>query len=264
MLLKISHITRYRYDAPLRYALQRLRLEPQSDQLQTVRFWELSTEGAEVQNGYADHHGNLVRLVVATGEPHTLEITASGEVETVDNSGIAGPHRGPAPLWLYRRDTERTKPGKGIRSLATSIEDTSEVAQFHKLMEVIAKTVNYEIGATDAGTAAEEAFQQQSGVCQDHAHIMISAARAAGVPARYVSGYLMMNDRIEQVASHAWAEVHLDALGWVGFDPSNGISPDERYVRIAFGCDYTDAQPVSGIRHGPAKEALDVHIRVEQ
>ncbi len=264
MLLNISHLTRYRYDEPVGYALQRLRLEPGNTQLQTVKSWNVAIQGAELQNSYLDHHGNHVKLVATSGEPHVLEITASGIVETSDNAGILGPHTGDAPLWLYMRQTPLTKPGKGISNLASMIQDNTNVGQFHDLMERIASDVAYTVGQTHSATAAEEAFQQGSGVCQDHAHIMISAARASGAPARYVSGYLMMNDRIDQAASHAWAEVHLSGLGWVGFDPSNGISPDERYVRIAIGCDYSEARPVSGIRRGRAKEALEVQISVEQ
>ena len=101
-------------------------------------------------------------------------------------------------------------------------------------------------------------------MCQDHAHIFIGAARALGIPARYVSGYLMMNDRIEQEAAHAWAEAQVDGLGWVGFDVSNGISPDPRYVRVATGRDYRDAAPVTGISFGAATEDLHVDVAVEQ
>ena len=74
----------------------------------------------------------------------------------------------------------------------------------------------------------------------------------------------MMNDRIEQEASHAWAEAHIDGLGWVGFDISNGISPDERYVRVATGRDYRDAAPVTGISFGNTTQELEVAVAVEQ
>jgi transglutaminase-like putative cysteine protease len=100
-------------------------------------------------------------------------------------------------------------------------------------------------------------------VCQDHAHIFIGAARERGIPARYVSGYLMMNDRIEQEATHAWAEAHIEGLGWVGFDVSNGICPDPRYVRVATGSDYRDAAPVTGISIGTADQVLTVGVAVE-
>jgi transglutaminase-like putative cysteine protease len=101
-------------------------------------------------------------------------------------------------------------------------------------------------------------------VCQDHAHIFLAAARALEVPARYVSGYLMMDDRIEQEATHAWAEAYVQNLGWVGFDISNGISPDSRYVRVATGRDYRDAAPVTGISFGAVAQELQVALAVEQ
>lgn len=91
-----------------------------------------------------------------------------------------------------------------------------------------------------------------------------SVPRLAGIPARYVSGYLMMNDRIEQEATHAWAEAHIEGLGWVGFDISNGISPDPRYVRVATGRDYRDAAPVTGISFGGTEQVLTVDVAVEQ
>jgi transglutaminase-like putative cysteine protease len=101
-------------------------------------------------------------------------------------------------------------------------------------------------------------------VCQDHTHIFIAAARMSGIPARYVSVYLMMNDRIDQEATHAWAEAHVDGLGWIGFDVSNGISPDPRYVRVATGRDYRDAAPITGITFGSSTEELHVAVAVEQ
>ena len=86
----------------------------------------------------------------------------------------------------------------------------------------------------------------------------------SGFPARYVSGYLMMDHAAEQAASHAWAEAHVDGLGWVAFDAANGFRPTSRYVRVATGRDYRDAMPVSGIRLGQAEERLAVQITVEQ
>ena len=102
------------------------------------------------------------------------------------------------------------------------------------------------------------------GVCQDHEQIFVPAARVAGIPARYISGYLMMNDRVDQDASHAWAEAHIDGLGWVGFDVSNGYSPDERYVRIATGLVARDASPISGVRMGSANESMIVSLQIQQ
>ena len=122
----------------------------------------------------------------------------------------------------------------------------------------------YEVGTSQSETRAEDAIAEGKGVCQDHAHIFIAAAREMGFPARYVSGYLMMDDRIEQDATHAWAEAHVDGLGWVGFDVSNQICPDTRYVRVATGLDYQGAAPVTGTRYGGAGETLSVAIEVAQ
>ncbi|CAN0590340.1 unnamed protein product, partial [Ectocarpus sp. 12 AP-2014] len=101
-------------------------------------------------------------------------------------------------------------------------------------------------------------------VGQDHAHIFVTAARHMGYPARYVSGYLMMDEQVEQNASHAWAEAYVDGLGWVGFDVSNGQCPDARYVRVATGLDYSQAAPISGMRFGDGLESMRVSLMVEQ
>ena len=93
-------------------------------------------------------------------------------------------------------------------------------------------------------------------------HVFLAVARQLGFAARYVSGYLMMDDRIDQAAMHAWVDVWVDGLGFVGFDVSNGISPDERYVRIATGLDYRGAAPIAGTRYGSGQEFLDVALSV--
>lgn len=264
MRLKIIHRTEYRYDVPLRYALQRLRLVPYGGPSQSVLCWDLSIEGAREEVRYADQFGNDTRLVSAEGEPHAIGVVASGEVETKDTAGVIGPHRGFAPLWLFAGETSLTQPGEAIRALAGGLANGAEIDRLHMLMRLVRERVAYRVGATGTETTAEEALRQGSGVCQDHTHIFIAAARLVGMPARYVSGYLMMNEVEEQAATHAWAEAHVKNLGWVAFDVANGISADERYVRVATGRDYRDAMPVAGIRLGQAAERLEVHIRVEQ
>ncbi len=122
----------------------------------------------------------------------------------------------------------------------------------------------YVTGKSELDWTAEDVLTQAVGVCQDHAHVFIASARHMGVPARYVSGYLLMDDRIKQEATHAWAEAWLPDLGWVGFDVSNAQSPDTRYVRIATGLDYFDAAPVSGMRFGKSGERMTVEVEVQQ
>ena len=103
------------------------------------------------------------------------------------------------------------------------------------------------------------------GVCQDHAHVFISAARSLGIPARYVSGYLLAGTGGEPSdANHAWAEAWLDDLGWVGFDPANGVCPTDCYVRLASGLDAAFAAPIRGTRRGGGNQELDVIVEVQQ
>ena len=207
MRLKISHRTEYRYDIPVPYALQRLRLVPRTGRTQTVHSWSLKVDGANEEARFVDHFENETRLVSIAGDATMIGIDAWGEVETFDTAGVFGEHKGFAPLWLFQYQTALTAPGDGIRELAASIGEGSELDRLHRLMNTIQNNVVYTIGATHAGTTAEEALGQGTGVCQDHAHIVAAAARLLGFPARYVSGYLMMNDTVDQAASHAWARV---------------------------------------------------------
>lgn len=264
MHLKISHTTEYHYEEPVPYALQRLRLTPTNQPGQTVLNWRTLVEGAVVEVAYDDHFGNRTHLVSVEGDRTSFRIEASGEVDTEDKAGVFGPHQSYVPLWLYLRETPLSKAGKLIRNLAKSVDGGTDLERMHALMDAIHESVGYEPGETHAGTTAEEALERGKGVCQDHAHILISAARTLGLPARYVSGYLMVEGHPEQTASHAWADVHLAGLGWVGFDPANKICPDDRYVRIASGLCYRDAAPVSGLVHGVASETLKVAVTVER
>lgn len=266
MRLKISHTTRYRYDTPVGHGLQRLRLIPRSGLSQTVNGWGVSTLGATVEAEYDDHYGNRVMLLNIDPDSRMLEIGVEGEIETIDRTGVLGPHRGHLPLWVYRRDTALTAPGEGIAALVEGFRDhgDSDLSLLHALSARIGETVAYRTGATTVTTTAEGALENGAGVCQDQTHIFLAAARAMGYPARYVSGYLMMNDRVEQEAGHAWAEAHVEGLGWVGFDVSNAMSPDDRYVRVATGLDYREAAPISGLSFGSAGESLDVAIKVQQ
>jgi transglutaminase-like putative cysteine protease len=129
------------------------------------------------------------------------------------------------------------------------------------LMEDVHARVAFRPGATTTEVTAAEAFARGAGVCQDHAHIVLSAARAADIPARYVSGYLHTGKAAEP-ASHAWVEVFEDG-GWLGIDPANGVLADDRYVRVAAGLDYEDVAPVRGVRLGEAAERLDVRVDVQ-
>lgn len=266
MKLNISHLTKYEYDKPVHYALQQVRLTPKSQASQTVLAWDLTVEGGRKELEFTDQHNNLVTLISIREEQSEISIHCRGEVETSGQSGIAGQQYGDTPLWYFKRSTALTKPGSQMHDLVNSLAHSArdDVTRLHELSGLIAKTLSYEKGRTNAQTTAADALRAGCGVCQDHTHVFLSAARLLGFPARYVSGYLMMDDRGEQDASHAWAEAWVESLGWTGFDVSNGVSPDERYVRVATGLDYRDAAPISGIRIGDAQEAMTVTVQVQR
>lgn len=265
MQIQINHTTEYAYDEPVSYALQKVRLRPIGSTLQEVTDWELHVEGGTVETSYTDHYGNLVDLISTDVGAEKLQIIARGTVATNDLAGVLGKTYGRAPLWHFKQVTPLTCPDDGIKVLSETIaQSATPLDGLHALSMAVLAAVPYQIGVTGADTTAQEALEIGQGVCQDHAHIFIAAARVAGFPARYVSGYLMINGQIDQDASHAWAEVHLDTLGWVGFDVSNGVAPDEKYVRIAIGRDAKDAAPISGMRLGTGQESLIVTLQVQQ
>ncbi len=267
MKLSIRHSTRYTFADPVIHALQRLRLTPKETQGQKILDWNMHYSNAKAELEYDDQHFNTVMLIAVEPGVTEVTVTCSGMVETRDNAGVIGRHSGHLPLWSFLSQTKLTQPGPRMRSLIRDVKDFETEAKLdylHALSALIRERVVYETGSTGVTTTAEDAAAAEKGVCQDHTHIFIGAARAAEIPARYVSGYLMMNDRIEQDATHAWAEAHIEGLGWVGFDVSNGISPDPRYVRVATGCDYSDAAPVTGISFGSIEQMLSVDVQVEQ
>ncbi|WP_108788089.1 transglutaminase domain-containing protein [Erythrobacter sp. Alg231-14] len=267
MKLAIRHTTRYSFKEPVIHALQRLRLTPKETQGQKILDWEMRYDNAQLELEFDDQNYNTVTLIAVNPGVSEVTVTCRGTVQTEDNAGVIGRHSGHLPLWSFLGQTALTKPGPKLRALIRDVDSPSEETKLdylHALSARIREGVVYQTGATGVNTTAEEAVIAGHGVCQDHAHIFIAAARAADIPARYVSGYLMMNDRIEQEATHAWAEAHIDELGWVGFDISNGISPDPRYVRVATGRDYRDAAPVTGISFGAAEQMLTVDVAVEQ
>ncbi len=267
MLLNISHTTRYAYESPVQYGLQELRLTPLSGPCQEVLTWDIEIEGGTKEARFRDQHNNEVWLVSLSGDNPEIVVHCKGAVETTDRAGVHGPHRGFAPLWYYQDSTALTQPGPALRQFAGGIATGSgeAVPILHALSAAILDRVAYETGTTTTDHTAEDALLAGHGVCQDHSHIFVAAARLLGFPARYVSGYLMLDDQVHQDASHAWAEAHVDGLGWIGFDVSNGISPDARYVRLATGLDYADAAPISGLRFGNhGTESLVVDIQVAQ
>jgi transglutaminase-like putative cysteine protease len=263
--LTVHHVTHYNFDRPVSRGLQRLRLTPKSTSGQHILDWKMTLDGARLEAEYEDQNHNRTTLISVSPGIRELTVTCQGVVETADHVGVIGRHSGHLPLWHFLDATAATAPGAKLRALLATVPPGDDpVDMLHRLSAAILDQIAYKIGVTDAGTSAEDAVAEGSGVCQDHAHVFVACARLLGFPARYVSGYLLMTDRVEQEAGHAWAEAFVDGLGWLGFDVSNGISPDQRYVRVATGRDYGEAAPITGISYGDGAQAMHVSLAVEQ
>ena len=265
MRFAVRHKTHYTYDTPGAFAVQRLRLTPAGNRAQTIHSWSIQAPDIEHAAEYIDGFGNRVHLITHCRPYSELTITAEGEVETSDEGGVLGDLGETANPLLFLRSTPLTLSSPAIDALTERLSaETRPLNALHHLLEAIASRVAYVTETTTAFTTAAEAFAAGQGVCQDHAHIFIAATRKLGIPGRYVTGYLHVEEQENATAHHAWAEVHVRNLGWVGFDPANNICPTDRYVRLACGFDAASAAPISGTRRGGGAESLTVDVMVQQ
>lgn len=262
--VSISHTTHYTYETPGAFAVQRLRLTPSSNRAQTVLAWSIKAEGIEHAVDYVDGFGNRVHLVTHCKPYRELTITAAGEVDTTNTGGVVGDLGETANPFLFLKATPLTQSSPAIDALADEAKGPKTIGSLHQLLETISARVAYDTQSSESSTTAADAFAAGRGVCQDHAHIFIAAARRLQIPARYVTGYLHVEGEQSAVAHHAWAEAFVRDLGWVGFDPANDICPTERYVRLACGFDAVSAAPIAGSRRGGGAEALSVDVMVQE
>lgn len=264
MQISVEHITRYHYATKASYSIQSLRLTPPQFDGQTVLDWQISGTPSNELTPLIDGFGNVMHLMAVLGSHSELEICAKGVVEVEERNGIVQGLADPVPLRVYLKQTGLTASGPQIAALAQTITEKDTIAWLHALMDVIRDAVDYLPGATDTATTAAEALTAGKGVCQDHAHIFLAAARAASIPARYVTGYLLTDGASTEAAHHAWAEAWIERLGWVGFDAANRTCPTDRYIRMAAALDAHYAAPIRGSRRGGETETLEVQVKVQQ
>ena len=267
MRLDIFHETIYRYSAAVSYTIQYLRLFPRTDGGQRILSWELETPGRRWRQ--IDAYGNQI-YAFSTTDPHTeLRIAARGLVETSMERGMLLPHDSNVPVLAFALATPLTENAPVVDALtAKTLGGSASPARdaLESLMGAIFQGMTYVKGATDVTATAAEALAQGAGVCQDMAHVFIAACRARGVPARYVSGYLLTEDDAH-AASHAWAEAwiadaHRGAGAWLGFDVTNNRLAGPELCRLAVGRDFMDAGPIRGMRLGGVDEEMHVSVAV--
>jgi transglutaminase-like putative cysteine protease len=266
MRIVISHDTIYRYRPPAAGIIQALRLSPRNHDGQYVVSWRIHLSADCPLVAHEDAFGNLTHTFSVDGPVEELIVRAEGEVETEDTHGVIRGAVERFPATLFLRETPLTQVDDEIAQFAMRVAgEGREIERLHRLLAAINAEIAFDTDPTHSATTAIEAFALKRGVCQDMTHIFIAAARSLGIPARYISGYFHRIDGVtEQDAGHAWAEAHIPGLGWVAFDPANGICTTDAHLRIAAGLDYLSAAPTRGSRFGGGAEEMSVRVFVEQ
>lgn len=285
MLLEIRHLTEYHYAEPVRESVMELWMQPQKAGSQRLITFELDLAPAAQLFSYADAYGNAVYHFDVPQPHERLTVQARSAVETFPPP--------PLPEALDRGEWDRLRsefvqgdcfdflrqqgfaaPTEALRGFmrrhdVDALRRLDPLSAAHALARRIYDAFEYQPGVTEADSPIDQALAAGRGVCQDFAHIMIAICRLWGVPARYVSGYLFTDrseggDRSDPDATHAWVEVFLPSLRWVGFDPTNNVLAGERHVAVAVGRDYGDVPPSRGVYKGEAESQLLVEVSVRR
>jgi transglutaminase-like putative cysteine protease len=270
--IRVVHTTGYSYEKPVRESYNEARLTPRSDTRQNVIVSRVETTPATRLFRYSDYWGTAVTAFDLHAPHKELAVVATSVVET----GDAAPPVDEA-TWAdlgadevrdrytemleftgyVGRDKELGKVARVLR------REPTPVHAVHAACRWVHEHLTYQRGTTGVHTSAQEAWEAGKGVCQDYVHLTLLLLREAGVPARYVSGYLLpdANARVRQTVtgeSHAWIEAWTG--GWWGYDPTNLIDIGNRHVWVATGRDYADVPPLKGIYSGGTASALDVTV----
>lgn len=284
MLLEVRHVTQYQYDEPVRESVMEVWMQPQKGLRQRLISFDLELEPASQLFSYPDTFGNAVYHFDVPQPHQRLTITARSAVETEapavlpdaldngewdrlrsdfvrgENFDFLHPHG-------FARETQALAAFVAEKALAgTRARDP--LTAVRELAKVVYQGFGYEAGVTRADSPIDDVLKSRKGVCQDFAHVMIAICRSWGIPARYVSGYLFTDrkagDRSDPDATHAWVEVFLPSLRWVGFDPTNNIEAGERHICCAVGRDYSDVPPSRGVYKGETESQLAVGVLVRR
>lgn len=266
MRICVSHETRYHYGEPAKGVIQTLRLTPRPHDGQYVVDWRIDVSGDCRLDTHEDAFGNITTSYSIDGPLERLRITVEGEVETQDTNGVVRGTVEPFPPSLFLRETPLTEAGPDFKAFARDIAPGKDaLAAMHALLACVNADIKLEAEAGRPAVGAAEAFVRKAGTSADLAHVFITAARLNNVPARFVNGYVHSgDDAMLRHARRAWAEAHIDGLGWVAFDPVACMCPNDAYVRVAVGLDWLGATPIRGMRYGAGEETLVVAVQVAQ
>lgn len=268
MKLEVVHSTHFRYSGPIAETVMEVRLRPMDGLGQRCIEFELNVSSGVKPRSYRDGYGNNVHYFNLV-RPHTrLSVTSRSVVET---GGQPDVDPGEDLVQDFLRFRSPVKDVAGVRQLAGrhKVADPSSGSAVEQALDelthAISKDFAYDKAVTNVYSAVDEVLALRAGVCQDFAHLLIAVARAMGVPARYVSGYIhQAGDSGTTTASHAWAEAWVPGRGWIGYDATHPVRTSEHHVRLAVGRDYSDAAPTRGIYVGSAAGTMDVRVSTRE
>jgi transglutaminase-like putative cysteine protease len=284
MLLEVRHVTEYHYAGPVRESVMELWMQPQKSGSQRLVSFEVEIEPHARLFCYADAFGNAVYHFDVPQPHNQLRIEARSAVET--SMRLEMPTALDMGEWdrvrssfvqaecfdflqPYGFATETEALGAFARKHGLDrLQQRDPLTALNALSKVIYDAFDYQAGVTKADSPTDLALASGRGVCQDFTHIMLAICRSWGLPARYVSGYLFTDrnegDRSDPDATHAWVEVFLPSLRWVGFDPTNNVIAGERHIAVAVGRDYADVPPSRGVYKGEQDSQLVVGVMVRK
>ncbi len=286
-LYRVRHVTRYAYAAPVASSQHVMRLRPRLTDNQVCATSEVNVLPRPLRRfARDDYFGNRLEIVTLD-EPHeTLTIEADSRVSVskrkprdLENT-LSWERAGAAAVEgradameasQFVFDTPLTQAASADL-VAYAAPDFAEgrpaALAAEALMRRIKRDFAYRPGVTDVSTPVDRVVDLKAGVCQDLAHVMIAALRSRGVAARYVSGYLLTRPppgrpRLQGAdQSHAWVQVYCPPLGWVDYDPTNDVMPDDEHISVAYGRDFADVSPIVGIVLGGGEHAVSVSVDV--
>lgn len=272
--LAVVHRSGYRYHGEVVSSYNEARITPLTTAYQMVLDASIEVTPAIRPQRYRDYWGTIVHSFDLHVPHDQLVVTGRSLVET-----RPAPVTLPVVSWDELRSAEvRDRFAEYLEPTAFAPIDGRIEAVAAELLhwnlpseaviagvEWVRASLRYETGSTDVHTSALGALDGGAGVCQDFAHLTLAVLRAAGIPARYASGYLHPNADAEigdtvSGESHAWVEAWTG--GWWGIDPTNGVTVGERHVLVARGRDYADVAPLKGIYRGPTSELLAVTVEL--
>ena len=264
MRLTIDHRTVYSFSEPQSRLVQMLRMTPQNHHDQTVAAWRIDVDCDAKMRDAHDGFGNATTMLYVAGPIGKIEISVSGEVLTTNSNGVLHGADEVFPPALFLRATPATRPDDGIGAFAkTTAEDADTHGALHRINKALHQRFAIDRARPQPGLSAADAFIRDTATARDLAQMFLVAARHVGAPARYVSGY-RLTEREGLSTPHGWAEAWVEGIGWVGFDPSTGRSPEDDYVRVAAALDAMGTAAVAGSRLGEGDEALYVDITVSE